>query len=103
MNAILASILASLLNAAIPTLAIAAAVWLVLRLAPRRAFNAATRYAIWWTVLLLAALLPLFYLPRPENAAAIAGESSREVVSTAVPLAKIVDSGTFPTATETVT
>jgi beta-lactamase regulating signal transducer with metallopeptidase domain len=53
MNAILIAFLNSLWQSA----AIAAAVWIALRLA--RGVNAATRHAVWWAVLAVAVLLPL--------------------------------------------
>jgi beta-lactamase regulating signal transducer with metallopeptidase domain len=59
----MSAILAALINGAIAGAAVTVAVWLVLSIAPRRALNAATRYAVWWTTLLLVVTLPLFYLP----------------------------------------
>jgi len=52
MNAVLAAILNTLWQSA----ALAAAVWIALRFT--RGANAATRHAIWWTVLAVAVLLP---------------------------------------------
>lgn len=49
----------ALVNGAILSAPLAFAVWFVLRLAPRRTLNAATRYAIWWMVLLATLALPL--------------------------------------------
>ena len=46
----------ALLNSLAPAAAVAAAVWLVLRLAP--GINAATRYAVWWAVLAVVVLMP---------------------------------------------
>src|SRR5580704_13268541 len=60
----MSAILAALINGGIAGAAVTLAVWLVLSIAPRRALNAATRYAVWWTTLLLVVILPLFYLPR---------------------------------------
>lgn len=60
----MSAILAALVNGGIAGAAVTLAVWLVLSIAPRRALNAATRYAVWWTTLLLVVTLPLFYLPR---------------------------------------
>ncbi len=57
------SIFAALVNGAILSSLIALTVWTGLRLTPRRALNAATRYGIWWTALAAAAILPLLYLP----------------------------------------
>ena len=53
MNEILEAVLNSLWQAA----AVAAAVWLLLKLTPR--INAATRYAVWWAVLAVVVLLPV--------------------------------------------
>jgi beta-lactamase regulating signal transducer with metallopeptidase domain len=64
----MSAILAALINGGIAGAAVTLAVWLTLAIAPRRALNAATRYAVWWTTLLLVVMLPLFYLPRrPER------------------------------------
>ena len=60
----MSAILAASINGGIAGAAVTLAVWLVLSIAPRRALNAATRYAVWWTTLLLVVTLPLFYLPR---------------------------------------
>jgi beta-lactamase regulating signal transducer with metallopeptidase domain len=57
------SMLAAMVNGAVLSVPIAAAVWSALRLAPRRALNSATRYAVWWATLLVAIALPLVYLP----------------------------------------
>src|ERR1700723_4477646 len=63
----MSAILAAFINAGIAGAAVTIAVWFVLSIAPRRALNAATRYAIWWTTLLIVVALPLFYLPhRPQ-------------------------------------
>jgi beta-lactamase regulating signal transducer with metallopeptidase domain len=52
------SVLAALVNGAIPGALVTATVWLFLRLTPRRALNAATRYAVWWAVLAVIVTLP---------------------------------------------
>lgn len=59
-------ILAALVNGAILGAPLTAAVWLVLRLTPRRVLNAATRYALWWATLAVVVVLPAVYLPRPS-------------------------------------
>ena len=65
-------LLAALINGGIAGAALTVAVCLALSIAPRRALNAATRYAIWWTTLLVVIVLPAFYLPpRAEPVAAI--------------------------------
>ena len=53
----------AILNAAILSLPLTAAVWLALRLLPRRAINAAARYVIWWALLVATVFLPITYLP----------------------------------------
>jgi beta-lactamase regulating signal transducer with metallopeptidase domain len=55
-------ILAALVNGMVAGGAIAFAVWTALRLIPRNSLNAATRYAVWWIVLLVTAALPFWYL-----------------------------------------
>ncbi len=57
-------ILAAFLNAGIAGAAVTLAVWVAMLLAPRRALNAATRYAVWWITLVVVLTLPAFYLPR---------------------------------------
>jgi beta-lactamase regulating signal transducer with metallopeptidase domain len=57
------AILAAFINGAIVGAVLTAIVWLALSLAPRRALNAATRYAVWWTTLLVVVMVPAFYLP----------------------------------------
>jgi beta-lactamase regulating signal transducer with metallopeptidase domain len=44
---------------------VAAAVWLLLRLTPRRVLNATTRYAVWWATLLLVFCLWVGRTPGP--------------------------------------
>jgi len=57
------SILAGLLNGMPVSAGLALTVWIVLRLTPGALLNAATRYVVWWVVLVVVAALPLFYLP----------------------------------------
>jgi beta-lactamase regulating signal transducer with metallopeptidase domain len=59
----MSAILAALINGGLAGVAVTAAVWAVLSISPRRALNAATRYAVWWATLLVILALPLFYLP----------------------------------------
>ena len=61
------ALLAALANGAMVSVPIAAVVWLVLRLAPRRLWNAATRYMVWWAALLVTAALPALFVPRPPQ------------------------------------
>jgi hypothetical protein len=58
------SLLAALVNGGILSALVTLAVWLALRVTPRRALNAATRYAVWWGALAVAVTLPALYLPR---------------------------------------
>src|SRR5215472_5899737 len=63
LNALSAAGLSAVLNTLWQALAVAAVMWLVLRLMPR--VNAATRHAVWWAVLALVVLMPLAtLLPR---------------------------------------
>jgi beta-lactamase regulating signal transducer with metallopeptidase domain len=59
----MSAILAAFINAGIAGAVVTVAVWFALSIAPRRALNAATRYAVWWTTLLVVVMLPVFYLP----------------------------------------
>lgn len=51
----------ALINGAILSEPLCLAVWLALRIVPRRTLNAATRYAMWWVVLAVTLALPLAY------------------------------------------
>ncbi len=53
----------ALINGSILSLPLTAAVWLALRLLPRRSLSAASRYIIWWMALLGTLALPIAYLP----------------------------------------
>jgi Ca-activated chloride channel family protein len=57
------TILAALLNGALVSVPLTAAVWVALRLTPRGALNAATRYVVWWATLAVVVALPAMYLP----------------------------------------
>ena len=59
----MSSILAALVNGALLGVPVAAVVWLVLRLMPRRLLNAATRYMVWWATLAVVVALPVLMLP----------------------------------------
>jgi beta-lactamase regulating signal transducer with metallopeptidase domain len=83
----MSAILAALINGGIAGAAVTIAVWLALSIAPRRALNAATRYAVWWTTLMVVVALPVFYLPhraelvsRPEQ---IAPAAAAQIVTMA--------------------
>lgn len=62
-NLTLSAILSASVNGAIVSALLAAVVWLGMRIAPRRWFNASTRYAIWWIVLIAVVAMPVLYLP----------------------------------------
>jgi beta-lactamase regulating signal transducer with metallopeptidase domain len=49
-------------NAGILAVPVAAVIWIALRLTPRRALNAATRYAIWWVTFAVTLALPLLFV-----------------------------------------
>jgi len=68
------SILAALVNSGILSALMTLAVWLALRVTPRRALNAATRCAVWWAVLAIAVTLPALYLPRDVSGRVIQRE-----------------------------
>jgi len=59
----MSALLEALINGAIASALVAAAVWLAFRAASRR-LNAATKYLVWWTVLAITVLLPLLYSPQ---------------------------------------
>jgi beta-lactamase regulating signal transducer with metallopeptidase domain len=76
LNALSAAGLMAVINTLWQALAVAAVMWLMLRLMPR--VNAATRHAVWWAVLALVVLMPLITLiPRraPQPAAATRTET----------------------------
>src|SRR5262249_37279554 len=50
----------ALFNGALLSSVATAAVWLGLRFTPRGFLNAATRYAIWWLVMVFAIISPVF-------------------------------------------
>ncbi len=57
------AIASALVNGTLLSALLAAAVWLVLRVAPRRFLNAATRHLVWWMVLAITIALPALQLP----------------------------------------
>jgi beta-lactamase regulating signal transducer with metallopeptidase domain len=59
----MSSLVAAMVNGALVSAVVTALVWLALRIAPRRALNAATRYVVWWLVLAISVTLPLAWLP----------------------------------------
>jgi beta-lactamase regulating signal transducer with metallopeptidase domain len=58
----------ALINGGLLSSLLALVVWSVLRFVPRRLWNAATRYALWWAVLGITIALPALYLQRPPQA-----------------------------------
>ena len=59
---------AALVNGLLLSVLLAGSVWLALRLIPRRALGAATRYVIWWIALACCVALPaLFLAGRPTT------------------------------------
>src|SRR5580704_4070681 len=60
----------AIVNGAILSALLSATVWLAFRITPRRALNAATRYAIWWLVLALTLALPLSWMDAAVPASA---------------------------------
>jgi beta-lactamase regulating signal transducer with metallopeptidase domain len=54
----------ALINGSILSLPLTAAVWLALRLLPRRSLSAAARCIVWWMALLGTLALPAAYLPQ---------------------------------------
>jgi beta-lactamase regulating signal transducer with metallopeptidase domain len=51
----------ALVNGAILSALLTAAVWLAHRIAPRRVLNATTRYVVWWATLAVTLALPLLF------------------------------------------
>jgi len=56
----------AMVNAAILGIAATGFLWLLLRIIPRSAINAATRYGLWWLALLVTVALPFAFLS-PRN------------------------------------
>ena len=52
----------AIVNSTILSTLLSLAVWLALQITPRHALNAATRYAIWWLVLIATLALPMAYI-----------------------------------------
>jgi len=78
LNAFSAAGLSAVLNTLWLALAVAAVIWLALRLMPR--VNAATRHAIWWAVLALVVLMPLATLfPRPAPSVPSPARTERQI------------------------
>ena len=58
--------LSALINGLVLSPVVVFAVWLAVRLAPRRAMNAATRYVVWYSALFVTVALPGWYAPWPR-------------------------------------
>jgi beta-lactamase regulating signal transducer with metallopeptidase domain/Tfp pilus assembly protein PilF len=69
----------TIINSTILSALLSLAVWLALQSTPRRALNAATRYAIWWLVLIATLALPLAYVKltprRPTSQSALSNNT----------------------------
>jgi beta-lactamase regulating signal transducer with metallopeptidase domain len=59
----IATLFRILINAAVLTTGATFVLWVFLRITPRWALNASTRYALWWIALLLAVVLPVVFVP----------------------------------------
>ena len=90
----------ALVNGAFQSVLPAAAVWMALRLTPRRLLNAATRYAIWWIALGMAIALPAFYprahhlhdaVPAPQTAEMAAGPAAGALPARGAPRARLAE------------
>ena len=67
----------ALVNGAILSALLTAALWLALRLIPRRVLNAATRYAVWWAALAVVVAMPAVFLrPPPAMPPTYAGSAA---------------------------
>jgi len=81
---------AAVLNGILAGLPIAALVWIVLRIVPRRALNAATRYAIWWTCLAVVAALPVVYLVPHGSTPPVANVAPAATSSEVAPTVELI-------------
>ncbi len=59
------AIFTALINGGVLSIFLAAILWLLLRIVPRRSMNAATRYAIWWATLAIVIALPFLSYRHP--------------------------------------
>ncbi len=90
-------LLAALVNGAVLSVLNALAVWLGLRLASRRGWNAATRYVVWWAALLTVVVLPLWYLSSTlwRQPRATAGKAATDVRFVRNPSGALVSNAPF--------
>jgi beta-lactamase regulating signal transducer with metallopeptidase domain/predicted transcriptional regulator len=67
---------AALVNGAILSITVTAAVWSVCFCIPRRMLNAAARHATWWVTLVVVTALPVLFLPIPHHGATASGTAA---------------------------
>lgn len=90
------ALLAALINGFVVSVPLCAAVWAVLAVS-RRWVNSATRYAIWWIVLVLVVCLPFRYLSRrPAQSYALAAVRPPTPPATAIVQPLPVPAPSFP-------
>ena len=77
-------VLVAVINGGLLSAFVTTSCWLLLRAVPRRMLNAATRYVLWWAMLLMAAAMPAIYL-FPSRSAPL---PSRPAVSRTEPTAQ---------------
>ena len=86
LNTFSAAWLMAVLNTLWQGLAVAAVMWIVLRMMPR--VNAATRHAVWWAVLALVVFMPLtILLPRRAPVPSAAVPTEKQIQTRALPAA----------------
>lgn len=86
----------AIVNSAILSAVFAFAIWLALRITPRHALNAATRYAIWWIALLVTLALPLSYVEWRTNGHATPPSSSPVTSATELQWSPLTAPGQLP-------
>jgi beta-lactamase regulating signal transducer with metallopeptidase domain len=96
-------LLSALVNGGLLAAGLTFMVWVVLRLVPRRAWNAATRYALWWATLAITVALPILYLPLPRVAAGPTRtrDPQSAVIAAQRPLTSLRDLAVAPRTTST--
>jgi beta-lactamase regulating signal transducer with metallopeptidase domain len=96
-------ILTAMVNGALLSVPVTAAVWLAFRMGLGKAVNAATRYAILWGTLAVVMALPLLYLPAravPHNGTSAVIPPSRMPVQPPRPAAPLAYSDARPAPQE---